>query len=804
MQDIKYALRVLGKSPVFTVVSVVTLALGIGAVTTLYSVVQATLLDALPFRDGERLAVLWTENESEGQDRYFVSPQDFGDWRDMNTTFESMAAYWPTPVAITQLDGGPARAKGVYVTENFFDVVGGTTVLGRSFLPEEGPGSQQVIVMSQGFWQTRFGSDPEIIGRTLVIDGTPLEVVGVTLAAHTFPEGADLWFNMTWPMSIQSRYARWMSAVGRLAPGVPVERAAEDMDRIALRLGEQYQADAGWGVGIASLQDDLVGDTGRALWILMGATGLILLIACANVANLLLSRAESRGLEVAVRTAFGASNARITRQLVTESLILAGLGAVAGVGAAAVAVKLLPALVPDVLPFTTTVALNGKVLLVAGAATVLTGVLFGLAPVFRILGGAVFAPLREGTRGTRSSARVRLQSSFVVGQLALATILTVGAGLLVRSFAGLQSVDSGFRAGGVLTFEVDLSPTAAEDDAAVALTYEMVMAELETLPGVEAVGATSELPLTETLDYSQPFVIDDRAAVDGEELRAFYRHVTPDFFAAIRTPIMEGRGLEEADRLDNRGVVVINETLAQRYWPDRSPLGQSISNTGYRWGPLGAVLVSQVEVVGVVKDIRYEGVRQDPQPALYFNYQQAPIRRMVLTVRSLGDPAALIPSVRQAVSAVNSDLPISNLQTMRDVVKTSLARDRFSTLLLSMFGAVALLLAAVGVYGVLAYSVEQRVREMGIRMALGASQQSVRGLVLRQGVTLVAAGLGIGLLGALALGDIVASQLYGISPREPQVMLLVLFTLALVGVMASGIPAHRATRVDPLEAMRGE
>ncbi len=804
MQDIKYALRVLRKSPVFTVVSVVTLALGIGAVTTLYSVVQATLLDALPFRDGERLAVLWTENESEGQDRYFVSPQDFGDWRDMNTTFESMAAYWPTPVAITQLDGGPARAKGVYVTENFFDVVGGTTVLGRSFLPEEGPGSQQVIVMSQGFWQTRFGSDPEIIGRTLVIDGTPLEVVGVTLAAHTFPEGADLWFNMTWPMSIQSRYARWMSAVGRLAPGVPVERAAEDMDRIALRLGEQYQADAGWGVGIASLQDDLVGDTGRALWILMGATGLILLIACANVANLLLSRAESRGLEVAVRTAFGASNARITRQLVTESLILAGLGAVAGIGAAAVAVKLLPALAPDVLPFTTTVALNGKVLLVAGAATVLTGVLFGLAPVFRILGGAVFAPLREGTRGTRSSARVRLQSSFVVGQLALATILTVGAGLLVRSFAGLQSVDGGFRAGGVLTFEVDLSPTAAEDDAAVALTYEMVMAELETLPGVEAVGATSELPLTETLDYSQPFVIDDRAAVDGEELRAFYRHVTPDFFAAIRTPIMEGRGLEEADRLDNRGVVVINETLAQRYWPDRSPLGQSISNTGYRWGPLGAVLVSQVEVVGVVKDIRYEGVRQDPQPALYFNYQQAPIRRMVLTVRSLGDPAALIPSVRQAVSAVNSDLPISNLRTMRDVVKTSLARDRFSTLLLSMFGAVALLLAAVGVYGVLAYSVEQRVREMGIRMALGASQQSVRGLVLRQGVTLVAAGLGIGLLGALALGDIVASQLYGISPREPQVMLLVLFTLALVGVMASGIPAHRATRVDPLEAMRGE
>jgi predicted permease len=804
VQDIKYALRVLRKSPVFTVVSVVTLALGIGAVTTLYSVVQATLLDALPFRDGERLAVLWTENESEGQDRYFVSPQDFGDWRDMNTTFESMAAYWPTPVAITQLDGGPARAKGVYVTENFFDVVGGTTVLGRSFLPEEGPGSQQVIVMSQGFWQTRFGSDPEIIGRTLVIDGTPLEVVGVTLAAHTFPEGADLWFNMTWPMSIQSRYARWMSAVGRLAPGVPVERAAEDMDRIALRLGEQYQADAGWGVGIASLQDDLVGDTGRALWILMGATGLILLIACANVANLLLSRAESRGLEVAVRTAFGASNARITRQLVTESLILAGLGAVAGIGAAAVAVKLLPALAPDVLPFTTTVALNGKVLLVAGAATVLTGVLFGLAPVFRILGGAVFAPLREGTRGTRSSARVRLQSSFVVGQLALATILTVGAGLLVRSFAGLQSVDGGFRAGGVLTFEVDLSPTAAEDDAAVALTYEMVMAELETLPGVEAVGATSELPLTETLDYSQPFVIDDRAAVDGEELRAFYRHVTPDFFAAIRTPIMEGRGLEEADRLDNRGVVVINETLAQRYWPDRSPLGQSISNTGYRWGPLGAVLVSQVEVVGVVKDIRYEGVRQDPQPALYFNYQQAPIRRMVLTVRSLGDPAALIPSVRQAVSAVNSDLPISNLRTMRDVVKTSLARDRFSTLLLSMFGAVALLLAAVGVYGVLAYSVEQRVREMGIRMALGASQQSVRGLVLRQGVTLVAAGLGIGLLGALALGDIVASQLYGISPREPQVMLLVLFTLALVGVMASGIPAHRATRVDPLEAMRGE
>jgi predicted permease len=332
----------------------------------------------------------------------------------------------------------------------------------------------------------------------------------------------------------------------------------------------------------------------------------------------------------------------------------------------------------------------------------------------------------------------------------------------------------------------------------------MVLDEVQALPGVEAVGATSELPLTETLDYSQPFVIDDRAAVDNEELRAFFRHVTPGFFAAMRTPILEGRGLEESDRLDGRGVVVINETLARRYWPDRSPVGQQLSNTGYRWGPLGAVLVSEVEVVGVVKDIRYEGVRQDPQPALYFNYQQAPIRRMALTVRSLGDPSALVSGVRQAVARVNSDLPISNLRTMRDILGSALARDRFSTLLLSMFGGVALLLAAIGVYGVLAYSVEQRIREMGIRMALGASRQSVRGLVLRQGMVLVGVGLGIGLLGALGLGGVISSQLYGISPREPQVMLAVMVTLALVGVLASGIPAHQATCVDPIEAMRGE
>jgi predicted permease len=604
VNDVRFGLRVLKKSPLFTGVAVLTLALGIGAVTTLFSVVQATLLAPLPFQDGEELVVLWTENPAEGQDRYFVSPMDFGDWRELNNSFEGMAAYWPTPVAITELDGGPTRASAVYTTEDFFEVLGGSALLGRTFTAEDGPGSQQVLLLSQGLWESRFGAAPDIVGRTVVVDGAPVEVVGVVRAEHTFPETADLRLNMTWPMSIQSRYARWMSAIGRLRGGVPLPRAAEDMDRIALRLGEEHQADAGWEIGLATLREDLVGDTGKALWILLGATALILLIACANVANLLLSRSEARGLEVAVRSAFGASRGRIARQLVTESLLLAGLGALVGVAGAWVSIQLFPAVVPDVLSYTASVTLGGSVLAVTVGVTLLTGVVFGLAPVVRILRGTVFSPLKEGTRGTRGTSRVRMQTAFVVGQLALATVLTVGAGLLARSFAGLRSVDMGFQAGGVVTFEMDLSPSAAENDADVAHTYETVLQALAALPGVETTGATSELPLTEALDYSQPFVIEDRASLDTEETRAFFRHVTPWFFSALRTPVLEGRGLEESDRLDVPGFVVINETLADRYWPDESAVGKRISNTGYRWGPLGAVLVSEAEIVGVVKDIR--------------------------------------------------------------------------------------------------------------------------------------------------------------------------------------------------------
>lgn len=804
MHDVRFGLRMLRKSPVFTGVAIFTLALGIGGVTTLFSIVEGTLLAPLPFRQGEDLVVLWTENPSEGQDRYFVSPMDFGDWREFNTTFRGMAGLWPTPVAITELDGGPTRASAVYVTEEFFEVLGGSAFRGRTFTPDDGPGSQQLAVVSQAIWETRFGSDPDIIGRSLVIDGAPVEVVGVVRSEHTYPEGTDLWLNITFPMTVQSRYARWMSAIGRLEDGVTLQRAQEDMDRIALRLAEEHPADVGWGVGMDSLQRDLIGDTSRALWILLGATGLILLIASANVANLLLSRAEGRSLEVAVRSAFGASRGRIGKQLVLESLLLAGFGAAVGIAGAWTSLKLLPSLAPDVLPFTATVSLNGIVLAVTLGVTCLTGVLFGLAPVVKLLRGTLFSPLREGTRGTRGAARARAQTAFVVAQLALATILTTGAGLLARSFGNLQTAPMGFESEGILTFETDLSPTAAEDDENVSATYELLLQALEGIPGVEAAAATSELPLTEALDYSQPFVVEDRLSVDAEETRAFFRHVTPEFFPVMQTAVEEGRGLDSFDRLAGAPVVVVNRTLADRYWPGESPLGKRISNTQYRWGPLGAVLVSEAEVVGVVEDIRYEGARHDPQPALYFNYQQAPIRRMTFTVKTSGDPEALVADVRSGLSSSFPDLPIANLATMEQVVGRAFARDRFSTLLLSIFGFAALVLATVGVYGVLAYSVEQRVREVGIRMALGATAHRVRNLVLKEGMILVGIGLALGLLGALVLGDLLSSQLFGVTARDPLVLGVVLACLAAAGILAAGVPAQRATTVDPLEAMRGE
>jgi predicted permease len=809
MQDLKYGLRMILKNPVFSAVAILTLALGIGVNTAIYTVVEAVLLEPLPFEDPGELTRLWTRNEDQNQDKYMVSPLDFDDWRTMNATFESMSAYWPTTGTVTEVDGNPTRVRVIYTTEDFFEVMGASSLLGRTFGPDDGPGSTPVAILSHGFWQRRFGGDPSVIGTGIILDGSPMDVIGIVRPEHTFPDDADMWINMTWPMQIQSRIARWMSAVGRLADGQDLDAARADMVGVATRIAQANpDTNQGWTVTMDSLHDELVGDTRTALWVLLGATGLILLIACANVANLLLSRSEVRAREIAVRVAFGAGRARLVRQLVTESLVLSGAGALLGLGLAWVGVRVLLGLAPVTLPRADAITLDGTVLSVVAVVSLVTGVLFGLAPIVRLLRSEVHNTIRDGARSTAGAAKHRVQNTFVVAQFAMALMLVVGAGLLVRSFQNIRSIDTGFVPSGVLTAELDLSTAVAEDDVAVTDFYEQFEQRLAGLPGVLAVGDASTLPLGEVLDYQQAFTLVDREIARELEPRAWLRPVSPGFFTAMRTPVVAGRDFNSLDRIDAPGAVLINEAMARQYFANEDPVGERIGDQRQRWGPLGeihlAADITESEIVGVVKDVRYEGLRSDPVPTIYFSGLQSSIRRRTIVVRTSGSMEALLSAMRQELSTMNPSVALTRVQTMEDVVSEARSRDRFSTLLLSIFGLVALLLASVGVYGVLAYAVEQRTNEVGIRMALGADRGAVRGMVLVDGLRLVLIGLGAGVVGALALSGILSSQLFGVNPREPAIYGTVATALLVVGLVASLVPAWRATRVDPVVAMRAE
>ena len=805
MQDLKYGVRMILKNPVFSAVAVLTLALGIGANTAIYTVVEAVLLEPLPFEEPEELTLLWTENEELNQSKYMVSPMDFDDWRNQNATFEAMAAYWPTTGTITEVGSEPTRVRLVYTTEDFFDLLGASTMLGRTFTPDEGPGSSFVAILSHGFWQRRFGGDPSVIGRAVTLDGNPVEVVGVVRPEQTFPADADMWVNITWPMQIQSRYARWMSAIGRLEEGIELDAARADMVGLAARIAaENPDTNRGWSVSLNRLHDELVGDTRSALVVLLAATGLILLIACANVANLLLSRSEVRAREIAVRVAFGAGRARLVRQLITESLLLAGAGALLGLVLAQLGLRGLLGISPVTLPRPEAVALDGTVLGVVLGVRVLTGLLFGLAPIARLVRSDVHTTIRDGARSTGGRAAHRLQNGFVVAQLAMALVLVVGAGLLVRSFDNLRSVETGFSADDVLTAELDLSTSVAPTDDDVILFYEQFRARIAQLPGVVAVGDASTLPLGEALDYNQPIQLVDRQVPADLEVRAYMRSVSPGFFEAMRTPVTAGRGFEPGDRREARGVVVVNDAFVESYYDGEDPLDDRIGGIGFRFGPLGAIHFSEGEIVGVVSDMKYEGLRSETAPAVYVSGLQSSLRRRTLTIRSTGAAGALLPAVRSELSALNPSVALTNVQTMETVLAGAQSRDRFSTLLLTMFGALALALASVGVYGVLAYAVAQRRNEVGIRMALGADRAVVRGMVLGDGLKLVGLGLGIGLAGALGLSSLLASQLFGVSPRDPTVYAGVAVILLVVGLLASFVPAWRATRVSPVIAMRGD
>ena len=806
LRDLRLAARGLAKHPTFATVAVLTIALGIGANTAIFSVVNGVLLRDLPYEQPDQLVRIWSSNMERGVPRGFMSPPDIADYRSQNRTFVDIAAYSEAELAMIDGDGSAVKITGTWAGDNLFSVLGSTALLGRTLLPEDGvPDAPKVMVLGHAFWQSRFGGDPGVIGQSIVVEESPYSVVGVMPPGFDFPGSSSFWLNR-YLLSYPGRYARWMDVVGRVRPGVDIDAARADFAGIALRLEKQFpEINQAYGTSLLPLHEASVGDTRTPLYILLGATGFLLLIACVNVTNLLLARMADRGRELAVRTALGAGRGRLSRQMLTESLVLAGAGAVVGLLLAAIGIDVLVALGPEDLPRLDEVRFDRSVFLFTLGSTVATGLLFGLAPVFRLAGTNIQATLNEG--GKSSSAgwgRGRLRGLLVVTEIALAVMLVVGAGLLARSFSRLLATDPGFDAGSVLTLRVDLPTGSYREFTTVADYYVTLTQRLGDVGGVEAVAATAALPFAREIPFLGNFLVEDRAAPrQGEEPTAHYRQVTPGYFEAMGIEITEGREFDLQDDRESRGVAVVNETLARQYFPDEDPIGRTIVGLPPHLA-LGGFLVEGFEIVGITEDVKYFGLAEEARPSLYFPVAQAPFRRMNFTIRTAGAPESLIEPIRREIVSLDPTVPISRIETMERLLSSSVARERFSMLLLTLFAVVALLLAAVGIYGVTSYSVSQRTVEMGIRLAVGADRGDVLKLVMVHGAKLALGGVVLGLLGAAALSRIMASQLYGVEAIDPSTFALVAVVLSSVAMVATYIPAHRAARIDPVVALQAE
>ena len=796
LRDIRFGIRSLLKRPGFTVVALIALALGIGANTAIFSLVNAVLLRSLPYSEPDRLVWVFG-NIRNGGNRASVSPLDYLDYRKENTTFEQFAASLsvPLPVNLTG-NGEPERLTGAAVTGNYFQALGVQPALGRTFqLENEITGSDQVTVLSYALWQKQFGGDPNIVSKNVTLDGKTYNVIGVMPKDFSVPQPAELWVPMTFDVrpQMKQRKAHFLRPVGRLKPGVTIAQAQADTDVIARRLEEQYpETDTGWNLRLVSLREQLIGNTKPTLFILFGAVGFVLLIACANVANLLLVRAATREREIALRTALGAGRLRIVRQMITESVLLALVGGILGTLLATWGVDLLVTLSANVIPSTAQVKIDGPVLGFTLLISLLTGVLFGLAPALRTLKLNLSESLKEGGRsGSEGGRRNRVRNALVVIESAVAVVLLIGAGLLVRSLWQLQNTDPGFDAHNVLTMRVDLTeqkyPTAEQS----ANFFNQLESRVGNLPGVEAVGTISELPLSGQPN-DMPYTVEGRPASRDEGYDHDFRRVNQNYFRALRIPLLRGRNFTEQEVRQSAKVVIISDLLARQVFPNEEPLGKRL---------VLAMGNQAFEIIGVVGDIRHRALEQQPAPAMYLPTYDG---WMNVVIRTKGDPLALTAAVRKEVQAIDPDQPIAAVKTMEQWVGTNVAAPRYRTTLIGLFAALALVLAATGIYGVMSYSVTQRTREIGVRMALGARQFDVLKLVVRQGMVLVLIGVGLGLVGAVALTRVMASLLFGVTAKDPLTFVAVAALLALVAFVACYIPARRATKVDPLVALRYE
>lgn len=811
LQDLRYAIRTLVKAPVFSAVAVLTLALGVGANSAIFSVVNGVLLKPLQYRAPHELMFLTTEFPGLDLREFWWSAPEYLEYQEWNQSFSSTGAYTTGEVSINHGET-PMRVAGAFTTAGFFETLGVEARMGRVFTPEEdGPGVDGVMMLSHELWRRAFGSDPDIVGRDLKVNGRQRTVIGVMPPQFDINDNkVEAWIPLALdPANPGNRGGHFLYVVGRLERGVSGERAEAELGTLvaqwADRVGEGHVLNPeSHSLSMKPLQEEVVGEVRPALFVLLGAVGFVLLIACANVGNLLLARAESRRKEIAVRTALGAGRARLIRQFLTESMVLSMVGGVVGLIAGTVGVRLLLATSPDSIPRLSEVGLDGSVLLFTFLVSIVAGVLFGLAPVFHLSPGSVGMALREGgQRATAGSARLVLRRSLVVAELALAVVLVMGAGLMLRSFASLQQVEPGFRPSGLLTFRLFLPAETYPDGARQSAFFSQLHDRLQAVPGVTNVTAMSGLPPRRRMNANTlQFEGIERTPDGPPHIVDFYQYVTENYFETMDIPLVEGRLFEAQDAESTLPVVLVNETMANTFWPD---------------GAIGRRLGGQPDwmtVVGVVGDVKQNGLEAETGTEMYIYYRQAAgsqgqlfygaPRSMNIVVRSAVPPLSLARAMRETVWSFDASLPLADLQEMETVLYESVARPRFLTLLLAIFGGVALALAAVGTYGVMSYTVAERNHEMGIRMALGAKAGSVVKLVLVQGLKVAALGLALGLAAALVLTKLMSSILYGVSNTDVMTFVSVPVLLALVSIVACWIPARRATRVDPIEVLRAE
>ena len=808
-QDLRYAGRTLRRSPGFTAVAVLTLALGIGATTSIYTVLDAVLLRPLGVADAERLVVLSeVRDDAPVGERPMnaVSPANFFDWKEQSKSFSDLAYYTQWPRNLTG-DGEAQEAQVQLASANLFSTLGVRPALGRTFRPDEdddtgeGLAFGEVAVLSHHLWRSRYGGDPAIVGRTIRVDGDPFTVVGVMGPDfRVLDQKPDLWIPLGVAPGNRTSQGRFIVAIGRLKPDAPLERAQTEMSGIARRLRERYpDFNTGWGVALTPMREQVVGQVRPALLVLLAAVGMLLLIACTNVANLLLGRAIARRREIAVHLSLGATRGRLVRQLLTESMVLSLAGGALGVAAAVVGTRALVRTLPESvqLPRLDLVAVDGRVLLAALAITLLTGLLFGLAPALVSSRTDLQASLRDASRGhTGGRGSTRLRGGLVVAEVALALMLLVSAGLLMRSFQKMQAVDTGIRPEGVLTMRLSLSSDAYEPDEAKRGFVDRLIPALAGLPGVSSAGTVSHLPLTDGKLGHTAFRPDRPAPKPGEEPSADIRVVGGEYFAAQGIRLLRGRVFDGRDNAQSPPAFIINERLAREQFPGEDPVGKRLA---YPWPEL-----IEGEIVGVVRDVREASVTEEPAPALYRTLSQWTNANVNVVIRATGDPLALAGAAREAVRRIDPNLPVASVRTMDEVVGVATARSRMSSYLLAAFAGLALVLAGIGLYGIVSYAVTQRRGEIGVRVALGAERGNILRLIVRQGMVLTLIGLAVGLVGALALTRLLRSLLFGVTTTDPMTFLVVPLILGAVALLASYLPASRAARVDPAIVLRGQ